>query len=48
MLAQLVPLSFPDLAAALVLIDPAEQDLLASLWPEDREQEIGDQAPQVQ
>jgi pimeloyl-ACP methyl ester carboxylesterase len=40
MLAQLVTLSHPELAAGLVLIDPAEEDLLASLPPEDREQEI--------
>jgi pimeloyl-ACP methyl ester carboxylesterase len=35
MLAQLVTLRHPGLVAGLVLIDPAEEDLLASLPPED-------------
>jgi pimeloyl-ACP methyl ester carboxylesterase len=40
MLARLVTLGHPELVAGLVLVDPAEEDLLASLPPEDREQEI--------
>ncbi len=40
LLAQLVALRYPELVAGLVLVDPAEERLLAALPPENRQQEI--------